>query len=88
MLCYRKIEILVSEIKLTITGHEELEKFVRKFITLWESGSNARLHVETEEGNAFVIHRGLGQAQPLLGSGQHGGGGCRGGSPAKQFQRV
>ena len=54
MLFYRKIEIPVSEIKLTMAGHEELDKFVRKFVSLWESGSNARLLVETEAGNAFV----------------------------------
>ena len=70
-----------------MAGHEELEKFVRHFVSLWESGSNARLHVETEAGNAFVsLQVGLGQAQPLLVSGQHHGG-RRGGSPAKQRRR-
>ena len=55
---------------------------------MWESGSSARLHVETEAGNAFVsLQVGLGQAQPLLGGGQHGGGGRRGGSPSKQRRR-
>ena len=48
-----------------------------------ESACNARLHVETEAGNAFVsLQVGIGQAQPLL-----GGGGRQGGSPANQCWR-
>jgi hypothetical protein len=81
--CYRRIVLSVSEVKFAMAGHEELEKFMRKFVSLWQSGCNARLHVEAEAGNAFVS---LGQAQHALGSGQHGGG-CQGGSPSKQRRR-
>ena len=55
-----------------MAGHDKLQKFVRKFDSLWQSGCNARLHVETEAGNAFVsLQVGLGQANPLPGRGQH-----------------
>lgn len=68
---------------------DEMNKFVKKFVSLWKSGSNARLHVETEAGVAHVsLHVSLGQVQPSLSGGQHGGG-CRrgGGSPAKHRRR-
>ena len=69
-----------------MAGHDELGNFVRKFVSLWQSGCNAKLNVEAEAGNAFVsIRVGLGQAQPLP-CGSHGGG-RRGGSPAKQRRR-
>ena len=39
---------------------------VRKCVALWQSGQNAKLHVETEAGNAFVhLQVGLGQAKQL-----------------------
>ena len=56
-------------------------------MSLWKSGCNAKLHVESEAGNAFVsLQVGLGHAHLLDGSGQHVGG-HRGGSPAKQRRR-
>ena len=65
-----------------MAGLEELEKFVRKFVTLWQSGSDANLYVETKAGSAFVNLRvGLGQAHTH--QGQHAGV-RRGGGPAKQ----
>ena len=68
-----------------MAGPDELDKFVRKFVTLWQSGCDANLYVETKAGNAFVNLRvGLGQAHPH--HGQHVGG-HRGGGPAKQ-QRL
>ena len=70
-----------------MAGQEELDKFVRKFVSLWQSGCEASLHVETKAGNAFVnLNVGLGQVKPLTGKGQHGGV-HRGGGPAKQRRR-
>ena len=70
-----------------MAGHDELGNFVRKFVSLWQSGCNAKLHVEAEAGNAYVsLQVGLGQAHPLPSSGRHGGG-RRGGGPAKQRRR-
>jgi hypothetical protein len=64
-----------------MAGPDELDSFVRKFRTLWKSGRNAKLFVETEAGHAFVnLQVGLGQAQPQQPV-WHGG---RGGSPSKQ----
>jgi hypothetical protein len=64
-----------------MAGPDELDSFVRKFRTLWQSGRNAKLVVETEAGHAFVnLQVGLGQAQPEQPV-WHGG---RGGSPSKQ----
>ena len=64
---------------------DELDSFVRKFKSLWQSGCKAKLYVETEAGNAFVnLQVGLGQAPP----GQHhpvvDG---QGGSPSKQRRK-
>ena len=43
-----------------------LDKFVRKFVILWQSGCDAKLSVEAEAGNAFVnLRAGLGQASQL-----------------------
>jgi hypothetical protein len=72
-----------------MAGNDELGKFVQKFVSLWQSGSNARLHVESEAGFAHVsLQVDLGQAKPLCGVCQHGRGqGHRGGSPAKQRRR-
>ena len=72
-----------------MAGNEELGKFVQKFVSLWQSGSNARLYVESEAGYAFVsLQVDLGQAKPLTGGGQHGHGqGHRGGKPTKQRRR-
>ena len=72
-----------------MAGKEELGKFVQKFVSLWQSGSNARLHVESEAERAYVsLQVDLGHAQPLASDGQHGRGqGYRGGSPAKQRRR-
>ena len=65
-----------------MAGLVELDKFVRKFVTLWQSGCDANLHVETRAGSAFVNLRvGLGQAHTH--HGQHAGG-RRVGGPAKQ----
>ena len=70
-----------------MAGLDELDKFVRKFVSLWQSGCEASLHVESKAGNAFVsLQLGLGQAQPHLAKGQHVGG-CRGGSPSKQRRK-
>ena len=71
-----------------MAGYDELDKFVRKFVNLWQAGCEASLQVETRDGNAFANLRvGLGKAQPLHEYGQQVGG-CRGGSPAKQRRRV
>ena len=65
-----------------MAGLGELDKFVRKFVILWQSGCDANLHVETMAGSAFVNLRvGMGQAHTH--HGQHAGG-RRGGGPAKQ----
>ena len=58
-----------------MAGNSELGKFVQKFVSVWQSGSNERLHVESEAGYAFVsLQVDLGQAKPLAGGGQHGRG--------------
>ena len=61
----------------------ELDKFVRKFVSLWQAGWDANLHVETTAGNAFVsLKVGLGQAKHHVNID-----GCRGGSPSRQRRR-
>ena len=48
-----------------MAGKTELGKFVQNFVSVWQSGSNARLHVESEAGYAFVsLQVDLGQAKP------------------------
>ena len=74
-----------------MAGVDELDKFVRKFVCLWQSGWEANLQVQAKAGNAFVsLHLGLGQAEPNLGKGPHyaSGQGSRGGSPAKQRRKA
>ena len=47
-----------------MAGNDELGKFVRKFVSLWQSGSNARLHVDSEAVFAHVsLQVDLGQAK-------------------------
>ena len=72
-----------------MAGRNELDNFVKKFVSLWQSGCDASLHVETKAGNAFVsLHLGLGQAQPHHGQGLKARGqGCRVGSPSKQRRK-
>ena len=49
-----------------MAGPRELDQFVRKFVTLWQSGHHAKLFVETEAGDAFVqLQVGLGMANHL-----------------------
>ena len=48
-----------------MAGLEQFHSFVGKFVSLWQSGHNASLHVETKAGEAFVkLHVGLGQPLP------------------------
>ena len=65
----------------------EFYSFVRKFESLWKSGCNAKLYVETEAGHAFVhLQAGLGQAlhHPVVETPA----GChRGGGPARERRR-
>ena len=79
-----------------MAGQEELDKFVKKFVSLWQAGCDATLHVETTAGNAVVnLQVGLGQAKQACGGvSQNGasgdgmlGGGGRGGSPSRQRRR-
>ena len=59
-----------------MASHGELYSFVRKFESLWKSGCNAKLHVETEAGHAFVhLQVGLGEALLHPQPGGHRGGG-------------
>ena len=52
-----------------MAGQGELDNFVRKFVSLWQSGCEASLHVETKAGNAFAnLKVGLGQVKILTGS--------------------
>ena len=63
----------------------ELESFVRKFVNLWQSGCDAKLHVESEAGKAFITLR-VGLGHDLLGHHHHDGR-HRGGGPAKQRRK-
>ena len=50
-----------------MAGPQELHSFVGKFVTLWQRGLDATLHVETKSGNAFInLQVGLGEAPPLF----------------------
>ena len=69
---------------------------MKKFLSLWEAGCEASLHVETRAGNAVVnLQVGLGQLGQskqdqglgLSPDGGASGGGCRGGSPSRQRRR-
>ena len=65
--------------------HDELDKFVRKFVNLWHAGYEANLHVEAKAGVAVV------DLKVSLGKAYHGGpddGSCyRVGSPSRQRRR-
>jgi hypothetical protein len=57
-----------------MAGLKEFNSFVgkRKLMNLWHSGVNARLHVKSEAGKAFIsLHVGLGHAQPVRQHQQH-----------------
>ena len=70
-----------------MAGEIELHNFVRKFVSLWQSGCDASLHVESREGNAVVnLQLDLGQAQSHPGVGQDAGG-RRSGGPARQRRK-
>ena len=74
-----------------MAGQEELDKFVKKFVSLWQAGFDATLHVESTAGNAVVnLQVGLGQARQVYGGVSPNGAsgvGCRGGSPSRQRRR-
>ena len=62
----------------------ELDSFVRKFVSLWQSGCDASLQMRSEAGHAFInLQLGLGQAKvnPCA-AGSH-----RGGGPSRQRRR-
>ena len=66
-----------------MAGESELDSFVRKFKSLWKSGRDAKLHVQTEAGNV-TLSVGLGQVPP----GHHlHAVHPRGGGPARQRRR-
>ena len=66
----------------------ELNQFIRKFVSLWESGCEASLHVESKAGQAYVnLKVGLGQAQTHVPWKSEHGGRHRGGGPAQQRRR-
>ena len=68
-----------------MAGASQLDSFVRKFRILWQSGCDAKLHVQSEAGNAFVtLSVGLGQVPP---GHHHHGVHHRGGEPARQRRR-
>ena len=59
--------------------------FVRKFMILWQSGCDAKLHVQSEAGSAFLtLSVGLEQVPPGQ---QHHHVIHRGGGPARQRRR-
>ena len=62
-----------------MAGYVELDKFVKKFLSLWEAGCDASLHVETRAGNAVVNLQ--------VSADGASGGGCRRGSPSRQRRR-
>ena len=64
--------------------HYELHSFVNKFVSLWQSGCDASLHIESKAGNAFLnLQLGLGQAKAHPHAGCH-----RKGGPARQRRRA
>jgi hypothetical protein len=65
-----------------MAGASESDSFVRKFMILWKSGCDAKLHLHSEAEHAFVtLSAGLGEVPP----GQpHHVGHHRGGGPARQ----
>ena len=72
-----------------MAGYQELDKFVKKFIHLWENGCNAKLEVEASAGNAEVsLKVNLGKAKQFpSSSNQDVSSGYRGGSPSRQCRR-
>ena len=70
-------------------GLHELDSFVKKFVSLWRSGCEANLQVQSRAGNAYVnLQLGLGQADVHVYPPAAGVGGCRGGGPARQRRRT
>ena len=70
-----------------MAGVIELDSFVRKFILLWRTGSNAKLSVEAKAGEAFVnLSVGLGQAVPGAHAAKRRGG--AGGRQRRAERRV
>ena len=50
-----------------MAGLEELNYFLGKFISLWQTGRDARLHINSCDGQAHVNHQaGLEEAPPPL----------------------
>ena len=67
-----------------MAGTSKLDSFVRKFVILCQSGCDAKLHVQSESGNAFVtLSVGLEQVPP----GHHHRVVHRGGELARQRRR-
>ena len=70
-------------------GFCELDSFVKKFVSLWRSGCEANLQVQSRAGNAYVnLQLGLGQADVHVHPSAAGDGGRRGGGPARQRRRT
>ena len=70
-------------------GFLELDSFVKKFVSLWRSGCEANLQVQSRAGNAYVnLQLGLGQADVHVHPPAAGDGGRRGGGPARQRRRT
>ena len=70
-------------------GFCELDSFVKKFVSLWRSGCEANLQVQSRTGNAYVnLQLGLGQADVHVHPPAAGDGGRRGGGPARQRRRT
>ena len=68
-------------------GFRELDSFVKKFVSLWRSGCEANLQVQSRAGNASVnpqLDLGKADVHPLAA----GDGGRRGGGPARQRRRA
>ena len=49
-----------------MSGLEELNSFVGKFVRLWQTGVESSLHLSSQGGKAFInLQAGLGQAPPI-----------------------
>ena len=71
-----------------MAAHSEMDQFIRKFVSLWESGCEASLHLESKAGQAYVnLRLGLGPAQTHPAWKNEHGGCHRGGGPAQQRRR-
>ena len=65
-----------------MAGYEELDKFVKKFVSLWQAGCDANLSVEANAGNASVsLKVSLGKAKYHSGN-RVDARGCLAGSPS------